>query len=97
VDFTDVGNETGETPSYQCGRAFGQTVTLEGCVATIRAHGFQHSDDPLAEYLGTATVDIRFQKTGPATGTLDVVDSTPAGKIEVRGAVSGTIAMSTCP
>jgi hypothetical protein len=97
VDFTDVGNEVGDTPSIQCGRAFGQSVAFKGCVATLRAHGYQHSDHPLAEYLGPTTIDVRFQKTGPDTGTLEVVDLTPAGKIAVQGTVSGTISMSTCP
>ena len=97
VDFTDVGNETGVTPSFECGRAYGMTVMFQACTVTTKDHGFQHSDYPLTEYLGPTTTDIKFQKTGPSAGTLDVVDWTPAGKIEVKGPVSGTIAMSTCP
>ena len=97
VDFTDVGYEGGNSPSFECGRAYGMTVRFQGCSVTIRDHGFQHSDDPFAEYLGPTTTDIKFQKTGPSSGTLDVVDWNPTGKLEVKGAVSGTIAMSTCP
>lgn len=97
VDFTDVGNEAGETPTYQCGRAFGQSVAVDGCVARIEAHGYSHSDNPLLNYLGTMTVDARFQKTGPTTGTLDVTVWTPKAKVEVHGKATGPVVMSSCP
>jgi hypothetical protein len=97
VDFTNVGDEAGETPVFQCGRAFGQTVSLDGCVATIVAHGYVHADHPYAPYLGTMTVDVRFQKTGAATGNLDVTVWAPKGKLEVHGKATGPIVMTTCP
>jgi hypothetical protein len=87
VDFTNVGNEAGETPVYQCGRAFGQSVTVDGCVATIVAHGYVHADHPHDSYLGTMTVDVSFQKTGPATGNLDVTVWGAQG--QARGAREG--------
>src|SRR3989442_2178925 len=47
----------------QCGGAFGQAVSITGCRAEIEAHGFSHSDFPrAANYLGSMTVDVPFQK-----------------------------------
>ncbi len=97
VDFTDVGNEGGVTPSAQCGRAFGQSVKVDDCRATIQAHGFGHSDHPLINYLGSVTIDVDFRKRSGTTGDLDVTVHTVAGKIMLKGKVSGTITMSTCP
>lgn len=99
VDFTNVGDEAGNSPypEIQCGRAFGQTVAVDGCVATFRAHGFMHSDYPLVEFLDGVTIEARFQKTGATTGNLDVTVPTAGGKVEVHGKVTGPIVMTTCP
>ena len=100
VDFS-TSPETGSFPyqNVQCGRAFGQTVSIDGCLATIKAHGFVHSDDPNSNILDGMTVAIRFQKTGPSTASFDATVSTVAKKIEVHGkATTGApILMPTCP
>jgi hypothetical protein len=85
--------------NVQCGGAGNQSVAIDGCVATIRAHGFVHSDDPNSNVLDGMTVAIRFQKTGPASANFDATISTVAKKVDIHGkATSGApIFMSTCP
>jgi hypothetical protein len=99
VDFTTTP-ETGSFPyqNVQCGRAFGQTVAIDGCVATIKAHGFVHSDDPNSNILDGMTVAVRFQKTGTSSANFDATISTVAKKIDVHGKATtgGPILMPTC-
>jgi hypothetical protein len=97
VDFTNVGNEGGVSPSAECGRAFGQSVAVDDCRARIQAHSFEHSDHPLINFLGPVTVDIDFRKKSSTTGDLDVTVHTAAGKIMIKGKLNGAITMSTCP
>jgi hypothetical protein len=99
VDFTNVGGEGGNNPysGIQCGRAFEQAVSINGCVATIQAHGFVHSDRPNVDFVDGTTLAIRFQKTSATGGNLDVTIATPAGKVEVHGKAIGSVVMDTCP
>jgi len=85
--------------NVQCGGAGGQSVAIDGCVATIQAHGFVHSDDPNSNVLDGMTVALRFQKTGPASANFDATISTVAKKIDIHGKATsgGPIFMSTCP
>jgi hypothetical protein len=82
----------------QCGRAYGEQVTIDNCKATIQAHAYQHSDHPLPSYLGPVGLEITLEKTG-SKWTLTVVPSTPVNttKFTIKGPVTGTIAMSSCP
>jgi hypothetical protein len=100
VDFS-TAPESGSFPyqHVQCGRAFAQTVAIDGCVATIKAHGFLHSDDPNSNVLDGMTIALRFQRTGPSSGNFDATISTVAKRVEIHGkATSGApIIMPTCP
>jgi len=98
VDFTtEVGNNP--MPDIQCGRAFGMTVDLHGCRATLEFHGFMHSDRPTRIYLGMMTADITFEKTGANTGKMTLTLFTPKAPLVLRGTVSTPtpIIMTTCP
>lgn len=97
VDWSNFGNEGGVQPSYECGRSYGESVKIDDCKATIQAHGFSHSDHPLINYLGSTTLDIDFRKKTATTGDIDITIHTVAGKIMLKGKVSGPIIMSTCP
>ena len=84
----------------QCGGAGGQAVSITECKAEIEAHGFSHSDFPrAANYLGSMTVGVRFEKKGPNSGEIKVTVYTPKRPINVEGPVTfnGPVAMSTCP
>lgn len=100
VDFS-TAPETGSFPyqNVQCGRAGGQSVAIDGCLATIQAHGFVHSDDPNSNVLDGMTIAVRFQKTGPSSANVDATIATVAKKVDVHGkATSGApILMPTCP
>jgi hypothetical protein len=97
VDWTDVGNEGGVAPGFECGRSYGESVKIDDCRATIQAHGFSHSDHPLINYLGPTTLDIDFRKKSANSGDIDITIHTAAGKIMLKGKISGPILMSTCP
>jgi hypothetical protein len=100
VDFS-TNPETGSFPyqNVQCGRAFGQTVAIDGCVATIKAHAFVHSDDPNVNVLDGMILSVRLQKTGASTANFDATISTVGRKIEVHGKATAPspIGMPTCP
>lgn len=97
VDWTNFGNEGGVSPGFECGRAYGESVRIDDCRATIQAHGFSHSDHPLINYLGSTTLDIDFRKKSASTGDIDITIHTVAGKIMLKGKIAGPIIMSTCP
>jgi len=97
VDWTDFGNEGGVSPGFQCGRAYGESVSIDGCKAVIQAHGFGHSDNPLVNYFGTTTIDVTFQKKSASGGDIDVTLYTTSGKIQLKGKAVGPVTMSTCP
>ena len=100
VDFS-TAPESGSFPyqNVQCGRAFAQAVAIDGCVATVKAHGFLHSDDPNTNILDGMTIALRFQKTGPSSGNFDATISTVAKRIEIHGKATSEapIIMPTCP
>jgi len=97
VDWADFGNEGGASPSFQCGRAYGESVSIDGCKAVIQAHGFGHSDNPLVNYFGTTTIEVTFQKKSATGGDIEVTLYTTTGKIQLKGKATGAVAMSTCP
>jgi hypothetical protein len=80
----------------QCGAAFGQSVTVDKCVATVELHGFSHSDWPLVNYLGSSTVDVRLQKLTSSSATMDITIHTPKSAIVLHGQLNGDVNMSTC-
>jgi hypothetical protein len=85
--------------NVQCGGAGNQSVAIDGCIATIQAHGFVHSDDPNSNVIDGMTVAVRLQKTGTSSANFDATISTVAKKIEVHGKATSAapIFMSTCP
>lgn len=97
VDWTDFGNEGGSSPGFQCGRAYGESVSIDGCKAVIQAHGFGHSDNPLVNYFGTTTIEVTFQKKTSTSGDIEVTLYTTSGKIQLKGKATGPVTMSTCP
>jgi hypothetical protein len=87
-------------PDIQCGRGFGNDISLDHCQATLSFHGYVHSDRVGEAYLGSTTADVRFRKTGPTTGTLRVDIYTPKTAIVLEGRVDTgerPIVMSSCP
>ena len=100
IDFSAVP-ESGTFPyqNVQCGRAFGQAVSIDGCVAVLKAHGFVHSDDPNSNVLDGMTIAVRFQKTGAVTANLDVTIATVTKKVQIHGRATAAapILMPTCP
>jgi hypothetical protein len=75
----------------RCGRAFGQSISISGCNASIELHGYVHLDHPFIVFLGTTTIDISFTKTGSSTGTVQATVFTPKGPVTLRGTVNGPI------
>jgi hypothetical protein len=72
-------------------------VKVDDCRAIIQAHGFSHSDHPLLNYLGSTTLELDFRKKSATTGDVDITINTVAGKIMLKGKVTGPIIMGTCP
>lgn len=84
--------------AVQCGTASTQSVSIDRCVANIEAHGYVHADQPFVTFLGTMTVDIRFQKNAEnGNDKVEFTVWTPKEKIKLKGSVTGPVAMSTCP
>jgi len=80
----------------ECGIAFGQSVSINGCVALMSFHAYVHSDSPRVNFLGPATVDVMVQKN--ASGVrVNLTIYTPKTAITVQGSFTGTVGMSTCP
>lgn len=50
--------------AFECGTAYGESVSINGCKATMQAHGFVHQDHPLSNFLGTTTIDVALTKSG---------------------------------
>jgi hypothetical protein len=80
----------------RCGTAGAQAVSLDRCVARIEAHGYVHSDNPNTVYLGSTTVDIRYEKNA-RRDTIQMTLHTPKDKIKLVGDVTASFfEMSSC-
>jgi hypothetical protein len=92
------GNYSGNSPltEIQCGTAFGQIVSIDGCTAKTEFHGYSHSDYPLTTYSGSNTVALTFRKKSASSGQITITVYTPKGPIKLSGTVSGPITMDTC-
>jgi hypothetical protein len=93
-------NHGGIDPSRSCGTAYGQSVYIEGCKATLQAHGFAHADDPNVNHWGATTIDVRYEKKPAGYGRIHVTLHTPDGRIELGGKVvddGGMLSMPSCP
>lgn len=92
------GADEGNFPyqGVQCGTAFGNGVAISGCVADLEAHGFTHSDHPNVSYMGSTTIDVRYQKSRGGD-QMKVTIHTPKEKIQLIGKVMGAGAvMPSC-
>lgn len=80
-------------PTPNCGNAGGQAVRIDRCAATISAHGWTHADDPHTPYVGSATIDISFNRTAKngASGELTVTVHTPKRQIQLKGTLMGAL------
>jgi hypothetical protein len=98
-DSTDGENFSGNSPlqEIQCGTAYSQAVSIEGCTAKAELHGYSHSDFPLYIYSGSNTVELTYRKTSASSGQLNLKVYTPKGPIKLSGTVSGEVVMDTCP
>lgn len=98
-EWTDGENFSGNSPltEIQCGTAYSQAVSIEGCTAKAELHGYSHSDYPLYIYSGPNTVELTYRKTSASTGELTLKVHTPRGPIKLSGTVSGDVVMDTCP
>lgn len=94
---TDI-TEPGIKPlaDVECGNAGNMSVSIEGCVADIQAHGFVHADHPFVTYLGMATFDVRVQRTR-SHDDVAITVWTPKAQIKLNGRTAGTATLSTCP
>ena len=103
----DIGNtsdgenfiENGNFPlaEIQCGTAYSQAVSVEGCTAKAELHGYSHSDFPVTIYSGPNTIELTYRKISDSTGKLTLVVYTPKGPIKLSGEVNGEVTMDTCP
>ncbi|MBG1232279.1 hypothetical protein [Aestuariivirga litoralis] len=91
-DAQEKGFDTG----FQCGRAFGMAVNINGCTAKFQAHGYSHTDAPLITYMGFSVLEIELKKRNDHKGSMKVVVYTPAGKNMMSGEVTGAINMPSC-
>jgi len=74
-------------------------VSIDGCIATIKAHGFVHSDDPNSNVLDGTSIEVRFEKTGTSSAKFHAAILTVAKRIDLRGKATtvNPIIMPTCP
>lgn len=91
----DNDNSGVDPLTAECGRAWGQTVSVDGCIVKTSFHGYTHSDHPRINYAGPVTVDITIHKTNSKTG-VDLTVNTPKGPIQVSGTFDGTVDISSC-
>ena len=92
------GSDEGVFPyqATQCGIAFGNMASIDGCIADLEAHGFVHSDFPNVSYLGSTTIDVRYQKTRNGD-QVAITIYTPKEKLQLAGKVVGAGAvMPSC-
>ena len=85
-------------PAAVCGTAGGMNVNIDKCKATIEAHGAAHADVPHTPFLGAVTIDIAFtrQAGGASDGQLEVTVHTPKRQIQLKGKITGAVAMPSC-
>ena len=70
--------------AFECGTAYGQAVSINGCTANIQMHGFVHQDTPLTAYLGTTTIDATVTKSlGVYRVSLRITN--PRGDVRISG------------
>lgn len=71
---------------FECGTAYGESVSINGCKATMQAHGFVHQDHPLSNFLGNTTIDVAVAK---ANGVYKVAIKywTPKGLRKIAGSL----------
>lgn len=87
TDFAYSGNMP--FASIQCGTSYGQSVVINGCRATVEAHGFMHSDAPNLAHLGSTSIAIDFKKSTTLKITI--------GGAELSGRITaGDVTMNTC-
>jgi len=85
-------------PGLQCGTADNQSVSIKNCVATIQTHGFIHSDAPNVTYLGSVTIEVRYQvKRTPAKDEIEVKLYTPKETIKLSGKATVANAVAMMP
>jgi hypothetical protein len=74
-----------------CGTAYSQNISIHGCVLNIQAHGFIHSDAPNIAYLGSSTIEVRYQKSkSSAQDEIQVTLNTAKEEIKLSGKVTST-------
>jgi len=91
---------SGNSPltEISCGTAFGQAVTIKGCIAKLEAHGFVHADfkQPIV-YAGMTTIDVRYEKKSRSPDEIHITIYTPKDKIKLSGKVTAdTVTMPSC-
>lgn len=75
-----------EDYGFECGTAFGESVSINGCKATIQTHGYVHQDHPLSNFLGTTTIDVAIIKSG-AIYKVAIKYWTPKGLRKIAGSL----------
>ena len=72
-------------------------VSINECKATVETHGYVHSDYPFTAYSGSATIEIKLSRKGGDDWKADVKMSTPRNSVKLKGALTGSVFVSTCP
>ncbi|PZF78376.1 hypothetical protein DK847_00705 [Aestuariivirga litoralis] len=75
-----------EDYAFECGTAYGQTVSINGCKATVQAHGFVHQDRPLTNFLGMTTIDVALSKAN-GVYKVNIRYWTPGGVRKIAGSL----------
>lgn len=73
-----------EDYAFECGTAYGQSIAINGCNATIQAHGFVHQDKPLSNFLGMTTINVALTKSA-GTYKVNINYWTPGGVRKIAG------------
>ena len=92
-------NYGGTQPIRGCGTASGQSVFIDGCTAMMQTHGFIHSDNPMVNYWGATTIDVKYEKKKAPNDKIQITLHTPTGKINLSGEVvsqGGVFTMPSC-
>lgn len=79
----DYGSGTDDY-AFECGTAYGESVAINGCKATMQAHGFVHQDHPLSNFLGNTTIDVAVTKSNAAY-KVSIKYWTPKGLRKIGG------------
>jgi hypothetical protein len=100
LDENPDGTFSGNAPltEIHCGNAAAQGVSINGCIVDIEVHGFVHSDAPNTVYMGSTTIDLRYQKMRNNNDKVKLTIYTPKDKTQINGTVvSGAAALTSCP